>query len=178
MRKAGHDRRASAAACAGLTLALAPSLALASGDGSPQLIPYFPHLFVLVAFFVVLVFPVDHFLLRPLLRVLDERREQISGARARADKLAAAADEVLERYENSVREVRDDAEAERKQLLGNARSDAAQRAAELRAEIEREIEGARSSVRSSLEQARSGLDAQARELAREVAARVLGRDLA
>ncbi|GAG52270.1 unnamed protein product, partial [marine sediment metagenome] len=94
----------------------------------------FRDLIILLAFFTALVYPVNTLIFKPIFRVLDEREEKIAGTRRHADRLFAEADEVLERYEQSVREVRQDAEQERKQTLEAARADGAAKTAEARGE--------------------------------------------
>ena len=138
---------------------------------------YFGDLIILVLIFTALVYPVNTLIFKPIFRVLDERKEKIAGTRRRADRLFAEAGAVLERYEQSVREVRQDAEQERKQTLVRARADGAAKTAEARGEAEREVARAREEVAAALDDARGTLRAQSEGLASEIAARVLGRAL-
>lgn len=142
-----------------------------------MLIPTLDMLGALIALFVILIFPVHKLLFRPIFRVLDARAEKIAGTRARAEKIAADADEVLARYEGSVREAREQAEGERKERLAAARSESAEQSAAARAEAEREVERAREQIGAGLAEARASLRPQVELLAREAAARVLGRAL-
>ena len=89
---------AAAALAAGLVLA---GPALASGD-SIVLQPELPKLLALIALFVLLVFPVNTLLFKPIFTALDARDEKIAGTRARAAKLAADADELLRHYEGQL----------------------------------------------------------------------------
>ena len=131
----------------------------------------------MIIFFVLLVFPVNAFLLRPILAALDARAEKIEGTRGRAKKLEAEASEMLERYERSVAEVRASAELERREVVTEARAEFQREAREARSAVEVEIEQARQQVTSEFEQAREVMQSEARELAREAASRVLGRPL-
>jgi F0F1-type ATP synthase membrane subunit b/b' len=155
---------------------LAPAPALAA-EGNLVLIPTVEMLGALIALFVILIFPVHRLLFRPIFAVLDARDEKIAGTRARAEKIAAEAEEVLARYESSVREAREQAERERKERLAEARSESAEQCAAARAEAEREIERAREQIGAGLAEARASLRPRAELLAREAAARVLGRAL-
>jgi len=155
-------------------LAAAPALA---SEGNLVLIPTLDMLGALIALFVILIFPVHALLFRPIFAVLDARADKIDGTRARAEKIAAEADEVLARYEGSVREAREEAERERKERLASARSESAEQSASARADAEREIEQAREQIGAGLADAREGLRPEAELLAREAAARVLGRAL-
>lgn len=162
-------------------LALAASLLWVAGEASAsegglKLEPGWLAL-VLIALFVPLVPVLNALLFRPIFAVLDAREEKIHGTRKRAEKLAAEAEELLARYERSVREVREDAEAERKRRLAEARAEATQQSDGARAEAEREIERARAAISDDLTRARGELQAQAAEIARAAAERVLGRSL-
>jgi F-type H+-transporting ATPase subunit b len=106
---------------------------------------------LLIVVFLLLIFPVNHLIFRPIFRVLEARKDRIEGNRTRAAALSQQAEEVVARYERSLREVREDAE--------------------------REMAGAREEVTAALEQARAGLRAQAEELANEAAGRILGRPI-
>jgi F-type H+-transporting ATPase subunit b len=150
--------------------------ALAS-EGDLVLFPDPVMLGLLVALFLVLVYPVNTLIFKPIFRVLDERDAKIAGTREKAENLFAEADEVLARYEGSVRDVRAEAESARKQVLVAARGDGGSRTAEARSEAEREVAGARDEIASALDAARGELRAQTEGLAREVAARALGRPL-
>ena len=157
-------------------LLLLASEAVAS-EGELVLVPDFPTLLVLMTLFVVLVFPANVLIFKPIFQMMDEREEKIAGTRRHADRLFAEAEEVLQRYEQSLREVRQDAEHERKQILERARGDGSAKTAEARGEAEQEVARAREEVAAALDQARSMLRSQSEGLAREVAARALGRAL-
>jgi F-type H+-transporting ATPase subunit b len=132
---------------------------------------------LLIVVFLLLIFPINRLIFRPIFRVLDSRKDRIDGNRARAELLSKQAEEVLARYEHSVREVREDAERDRRERLDAARSEAAQRTAEVRAGAERDFGRAREEIAAALDQARASLRAQAENLANEAAARILGRSI-
>jgi F-type H+-transporting ATPase subunit b len=148
-----------------------------AAEGGLVLVPELDTLLVLVAVFVLLVYPVNRLLFQPIFRVLDEREEKIDGTRRDAERLAREAEGVLERYEQSVREVRMDAERDRKATLEQARADGAARTGEARGEAESEVNRARTQVAAALEDARATLREQSAGLARDIAARALGRTL-
>jgi len=160
-----------------LLAAAVPALAApayAAAEGGLQIFPD-ARVFVLIVIFLLLVYPTHKILLEPLLRVLDERRERIEGARARAEGLSRQADEVLGRYEAAVREARDHAEGARRGALDGARRDQNRITSGARAEAERELAAAREVVARELEAARGQLRGEAGQLAREAASQVLGR---
>jgi F0F1-type ATP synthase membrane subunit b/b' len=124
---------------AGLVLA---GPALAAGD-TIVLQPELPKLLALIALFVLLVYPVNTLLFKPIFTALDARDEKIAGTRARAAKLAADADELLRHYEGQLRQARGEAELERRETLGQARSASLAEATAARSSAERDIEGSR-----------------------------------
>ncbi len=132
----------------------------------------------LVLVFVVIVFPLNALLFRPLLRTLEQRGEKIEGARSRASALAKQANEVFGRYEAAVGVARRDAENVRRKTLETARSEQTRIGSAARSSAEREVAAARAGVAGAVDAARAALRDETERLAREVAAKVLGRPLA
>jgi len=132
---------------------------------------------LLMALFAALVLPMNALLFKPIFRVLDAREEKTAGTRKRADHLAAEAQTMIERYEQSIREVRQDAEDARKQTLAAARADGSATTASARGAAESEVSHAREEIATALDQARETLKTQSAALANEVAERALGRPL-
>jgi F-type H+-transporting ATPase subunit b len=131
----------------------------------------------LIVLFLLLIAPVNRLVLRPLLRVLEERTARIEGARKRAGEVGAQADGALARYRAAVEEARKQAGELRKDALEHARADQVRILADARRAAEVEVAAARSDMASALAEARSVLRTQSEGLAREAAARVLGRSL-
>jgi len=165
-----------AAALASAALLLA-SPALAASGGLSIFPDFRTTLPILIALFLLLIWPANRVLWQPMLRVLDERSSRIEGARDEARSLGVEADEVLGRYEAAVGEARSEAETGRRGELDQARREQARIGNEARGEAEGEISRAREEVAAALENARSELRTQAESLAREAANRVLGRSL-
>ena len=96
-----------------------------------------------VIFVVILHFYIKAMLFKPLEKVLAERDEKTSGARARAEKALAAAEKKTAEYEDSLRAARAEAfkeqDAARKQWL----TDQAAQVAAARARAEAQIAKAR-----------------------------------
>lgn len=172
-----NDRREWLAPSAlGWLLVLAAAPAHASGGGL-KLVPDVPLLLLLLVVFVLLIFPTNALLFRPIFRVLDARDEKISGTRRNAERLTKEAEAVAARYEEAIGEARVRIDADRKQRLESARHDSAEATAEARQSAESELERARGELTHSLETVRGSLASQVQELAREAAARLLGRPL-
>ncbi len=174
LRPFGSLRGRFAALLGGLLLAAPPAWA---SEDNLVLVPDPRLLVALLLLFILLVPPVNALLLRPVFRVLDDREDRIAGTRRRADKVSADADEILARYEQAVRDVRDEAERDRKQRLLAARSEAATQTAAARAAADQDSDRARREIAAALANARQSLRPHAERLAREAAARVIGRSL-
>ena len=141
------------------------------------LIPDPKLLLIMLAGFVVLIFPLNALLFKPVFAALDARAERIEGARTRSGQLQNEADSVLERYETAIREARSESETRRQSQLENARQEQARVTAAARSDAEGELERARNELNQSLESARATLRASAEDLATAAAEQVLGRTL-
>ena len=160
----------------------------ASASDNLQLIPdfglfnlfgesFFGDLWIMIIGFVLLVFPLNELIFKPIFRSLDERAARISGARSRSIELQTQADEVLDRYETAIREARGESEQARQVGLLRAREEQLALTGEARSEAERELENARAELGRSLVDARASLRSSAEELAGAAAEQVLGRAL-
>ena len=138
---------------------------------------YFGDLWVMIIGFVLLVFPLNELIFKPIFRSLDERAERINGAHKRSVDLQSQADGVLDRYESAIRDARGDSEEARQVELIRAREEQAALTAEARGEAERDLENARAELGQSLEDARASLRSSAESLADAAAEQVLGRPL-
>ena len=132
---------------------------------------------ILLGAFVALVFPLNALIFRPLLRVMDEREEKIEGSRRRAADVNAQAEAALARYEEALRDAREESMLERRSQLEAARADLVFITRRAHAEAESELENAREELDDSLRAARETLRGGAEELARIAAERILGRSL-
>jgi F-type H+-transporting ATPase subunit b len=171
-----HSVSSTAITVPALAIGLLGALPAHAATESLQIFPD-ERIFYLIPLFLLLIFPVNKLLFRPVFRVLDERDLRIEGARKRAEEVGAQAEATLDRYRSAVRSAREEAESGRKEALEGARREQAQLTGSARSEAETEISHAREEVAGALVDARSQLREQAQELAREAAARVLGRSL-
>jgi len=132
---------------------------------------------ILLLLFIALIFPANQLLFKPIFRVLDEREKRTSGTRERAEKVMRDAEQTLAKYEQAVRDVRADAERDRKAAIATARKENLGVTASARDEAQREAERAGRELAEALEQSREAMRAQAESIAIEAATRVLGRPL-
>ena len=149
----------------------------AAAEGGLVLVPHLPSVLALIAFFVLLIFPMNALVFRPIFAALDAREQRIAGTRARADELAAQAERSMDEYEQAVRSARDEAEQGRKAALSDARDGAQVQTQAARADAETELDRATGEIDAALATARGSLRSEAEALAREAATAVLGRNL-
>jgi F-type H+-transporting ATPase subunit b len=142
-----------------------------------ELIPDPTVLSIMLVGFVLLIFPLNQLIFKPIFRSLDERTERIEGARSRSVRLQGEADGVLKGYEDAIRTARSESEQARQGQLALAREEQAVLTTQARDEAEGEIERAREDLGQSLEEARASLRSSAEGLAKAAAEQVLGRAL-
>lgn len=132
--------------------------------------------FIMLCFWAVF-FVVSTQLVKPLLRILDQREEQAAGARRDLEATRAAFQQAMAASERELAAasveatkeraaLRAEGEASRRARLDAARELAQQRLARLASELD-----------ETAAAARAGLRAQTSQLARELAARILGRSV-
>jgi F-type H+-transporting ATPase subunit b len=133
---------------------------------------------VQMAVFVLLIVVLSPLLFKPVLRLFEERERRTEGARSDARAMQERAENLLERYQRKLEDVRTTATQERERLraetlqleakiLGQARQATSQIVEAGRAQIERETAGIRQDI-----------GVQSRAIAREIGSRVLGREVA
>jgi F-type H+-transporting ATPase subunit b len=166
---------AGVALCAALLLAAGN--ASAAGDSLVLLPDFLGKLPLMIVLFVLLMFPANAMLFKPIFKILDEREERTAGTRRRAVQVTADAEETLAKYEAAVREVREQSESDRKAQIAQARQENAALTAEARSAAESELERAGSELAAALDESRATLRAQAETIAEEAATQVLGRPL-
>lgn len=163
------------AASAVLLVAALPGVAQATEE--LNLVPDMPIMVGLLIAFLLLVYPLNALLFKPIFAVLEERNERIAGARRRADQLEGEANKVINRYRAAVDEVRDEAEQARRAQLESARSQQVDITSAARDAAEVEVARARGEIRAAVDDARSSLRNEVESLARQAAERIAGREL-
>jgi F-type H+-transporting ATPase subunit b len=163
--------------CGVLAAALLPAAAHAEGHNLNLVPDWKGMLPALMALFVVLIPPTNRLILKPLLRVLDEREARTVGTRARAARLEEEARAVFDRCESELARTREESERLRRAALERVRAEAQDLTQAARAGAEQNLERARRELGGALDEARQTLRSQSQDLAREAATRVLGRSL-
>jgi F-type H+-transporting ATPase subunit b len=170
-------RRSKRIGVCGVVLAgglLSPAPAFAAGL---NLTPNWPLVALDLAIFLALVWPTNRFVLRPLVRVLEERERRSAGARAQAARDLEQAASVQQELEARLRAARERAQARHAEIMAAAQEELRQQLGRSRAEAQAEGDGVRAGIAAELDPARASLRAEAGVLAREIATKLLGRSL-
>ncbi|MFQ5699471.1 MAG: hypothetical protein ACE5IL_14460 [Myxococcota bacterium] len=162
-------------AASGLALALVP-LPVQAAEGL-SLFPEPRLLAVNIGIFLALIYPIDRLLLRPLVRVLEQRELRTRGVLARAEAVAQQAAELRREFEARLQEARHRAAERRLVILAEGEREDAATLEGARSQAASVLESVRRGIEAELEAARQGLQADAAELGREAAGRILGRPL-
>jgi F-type H+-transporting ATPase subunit b len=128
--------------------------------------------------FIMLILVLSPLLFKPVLRLLEERERRTEGARAEARNMQDRAENLLQRYQAKLEDVRRVAAEERERLrseslrlestiLDDARAATAKFVQEGRVQIEREVG-----------KIRHEMAAHSQAIAREIGSKVLGREVA
>ena len=139
-----------------------------------------PDLSVLwVIFFVLLCTALlNTLLLKPLLRVMQERGHTVSSARALADKASADARTALAEFEAQTTAARAEVYREMDQRRRAALDERAAVLEETRQTVQTHLHEETATLRADVEQARATIERDSQALGAAVASKVLGRDLA
>ena len=135
---------------------------------------------VLIQFglFVILFFAARSLLFKPYLKLREQRRAGMEGARNEAIRMSAQADGALADYEKKLAAARSRAGDESRKVRAEASEHEREVTGAARAKAMAATEAAQATVRSQTEAARAELMPQADALARVMASKLLGREVA
>ena len=126
----------------------------------------------------VLLVVLNGLLLKPFLRVIEERDQKIAGAKEESERLSKLGDQDMETYQKRMREARGRAQAETNALRDAGREEERRILGEVRAEIADSLNKARSEVAEAEAGARQKLSQDVKPLAGDIVKKVLGREVA
>ncbi|MCM2358524.1 MAG: ATP synthase F0 subunit B [Geobacteraceae bacterium] len=127
--------------------------------------------------FLVLVLILNVFLYKPIRKVLADRAEQISGAKAKAAEVDREVQEKVALYEARLREVKAKAGGERAAMIKEAQAEEASLVERARLEAADSLSAIKNRVAKEAADAKMLLREQARALSLEISEKVLGRSL-
>lgn len=127
--------------------------------------------------FLVLVLILNVFLYKPIRKILADRAEQISGAKAKAAEVDREVQEKVALYEARLREVKAQAGGERAAMIKEAQAEEASLVERARLEAADSLTAIKNRVAKEAADAKMLLREQARALSLEICEKVLGRSL-
>lgn len=133
-------------------------------------------LFQLGLFLLVLV-SLTGILIRPFLRVVEERHQKIHGTKGEVERLERLATENQTAYVARVREARQAAKQELDALRGAGNEEKRKLLAQVRSEIAAALNQTREQIRATEDQARGALQAESETLARQLVVKLVGREV-
>jgi F-type H+-transporting ATPase subunit b len=133
--------------------------------------------FIQLGVFTVVSIVLYAILVRPVVRLIEARRDATEGTKERAGRMGEEAATLKRDVDRQILDIRTAANAERLRYIEEARRREREVLDRARAESRRAIEAARAKMETSAADARAGLQREVAGLASIVAARVLGRSL-
>lgn len=134
-------------------------------------------LLVQLANFLILLVILNHFLFKPVLRVLDERQRLVNESAELKEKLGQLTSESIEKYESKLLNGKQEAMGIRAAQRAEAAANFRQKIQEARVVGGQELEKARQEIASEVASSREKLMAETKELADGITARLVGRKL-
>lgn len=134
-------------------------------------------LIIQIVNFIIFLFILNYLIFKPVVRVLNERRERIDGTMEKAQLLEAEVQKKLEGYEERIEEAKSQAANEKERLRRQGESISKEMVEKARKELARDIPIIRKQIAGETDRARRELEKMAQEMARDVACRVLGREI-
>lgn len=127
--------------------------------------------------FLVLLWILNRFLYKPILKILDDRKARIQASEGEVEELKARASEQWDSYQRQLQEARIEANAEKERIKAQGAEAERRLLEEARAEGSRLVEDSRKMIQEEVSKARDLLKAQASAVASEMASKILGRSL-
>jgi F-type H+-transporting ATPase subunit b len=131
--------------------------------------------FVQIANFLVLILILGRILYRPLLRVLEERRQRTEGTRAMVEKVDEQGAELLVSYEADMAVARSAARATVQERAVQAEADVERLLSDVHQQVDKEGAAAAEALQRRREELVTELAPDTTALARQIATKVLGR---
>lgn len=134
-------------------------------------------LFLQFGNFIVLLALLHFLLYRPLLRIMEERRQATEGGHQRARDLEDEIQSKMKAYREKLHQAKTSANEERAAMRAAATEEEARILGEAQKKSVQQIKGVRDEVSKQASKARESLRGEAEDLAKQVASKVLGRSL-
>jgi F-type H+-transporting ATPase subunit b len=128
-----------------------------------------------ILIFLALIFVLNHFLFKPLLKIQAERESRSAGLIARSRMELESQQDLFRQYEAKIKGARAEAYRYQEQLRGEALKKRSEDLDAAREAGERITEESRGSIQTEVRAAKEQMASEAREIARGIAAMILRR---
>lgn len=128
--------------------------------------------------FIILLIILNKLLYRPLMKIINERRETIEGSHAKAKELETEIDEKMRRYQQQLDDAKSLATEERNKLKKAAAEEESKILSEAHGKATAQLQIIKEQVADEADKAAIALKNEAQTLAGQIATKVLGRELA
>jgi F-type H+-transporting ATPase subunit b len=132
---------------------------------------------VQMAVFLLLIVVLSPLLFKPVLRLFEERERRTEGARSDARAMQDKAENLLERYQSKLQEVRISAAGERERLRAEMLQLEAKILEQARQATSQIVEAGRAQIEREATAIRLEIGAYSRVIAQEIGSRILGREV-
>ena len=117
-------------------------------------------------------------ILKPFLKVIEDREAKIEGAQEEVELLTRLGGEAMEKYQARMREAQLKAQRQQESLKSEGREEERRLLAEVRADIADKLNKARQEVVQAEQNARQELSGDTDQLARQLVSKIIGREVA
>ncbi len=127
--------------------------------------------------FIVLIFILNVLLYKPILGIMDKRKQQFDGARDEVRTLHESVEKKMAEYEEAVRKAKQAAMEQKAEYVKEGAEEARKIVDAVRGVIPKMMEEFQGKMNREIEEARGVLKNQSQRLSLEIAEKVLGRSL-
>jgi len=142
-----------------------------------QLIDLNSTLLIQWAIFILLMIFLNQFLFKPVLRVIDARKEKVEGTHESAETLNERARQHQANYESRINQAKERVEQESAALREAALKDSRSRMDKARGEAMQQVEEIRQRIAVEYEKVREEMTADIKVIARQISGKILERDI-
>jgi len=127
--------------------------------------------------FIIFLVILNYLIFKPVVRVLEERRQRIDGTMEKAQEMESEIEKKLEEYEGRINEAKALAANEREALRREGENLSEEIVEKARMALARDIPIVRDQIARESDRVRRELESKAHIVAKDIASRVLGRDI-
>ncbi len=134
-------------------------------------------LFIQIINFLVLIYVLNLLLYKPILKIMDKRRERISGSEEEVRNLNLTIEKRMADYEVKIQKAKLESMGQRNEILQEGAALGKKIINEARGDISGMVEKFQQKLKAEMDQARNVLNTSSRKISMEIAEKVLGRNV-